>query len=348
MAEKLKAEVVSRTSLQKLVKKLKKEGKSICLVAGSWDLIHVGHARFITKAKSLADVLIVAAPSNKAVRTLKGYGRPIIDEKARAQMVSYLLAPDYVLIYPETTIYKTLQLLKPDYFFTVAEEWNQVAKSPEAKLVASYGGLVVRSDRQSPFISASKIIDRVAGEKVKKLFEACLKVAQEVRILAEQEKEEETKDYYSHQIQKDARFAGVYDEVLKNVKKCVFCDLKDKYIIKKGKHCVLTVALFPYIDGQLMVVPYRHMESVLEMTEKENAELRELTNLGIGLLREKMGISDVWQIFREGKQAQKTVGHIHLILMPFRNELLSWHYQKVSLEPIKLAEKLREGLVKNG
>lgn len=340
MAKRLKAEVLPRSRLVKMLNALSKEGKSICLVAGSCDLIHVGHARFITKAKSLADVLVMAIPSNKSVRTLKGFGRPIIDEKARAEMVSYLFAPDFVTIHPETTLYRTIEAIKPDFFFTVAEEWNQVAKSPEAKLMASYGGLVVRSERQSPFISASKIIDRVAGEKVKNLFERCLKVAEEASILSEQEQEEE-KDFYSPQMQKQARTSGAYAEVLKSLKKCVFCDLKDKYIIKKGQHCVLTVALFPYIDGQLIVIPLRHVESYQELARDEVLEMHELAVYGAKLLREKMGITDIWQILREGENAQKTVWHLHLNLIPYKKELHSWHYQPVSFEPIKLARKLR-------
>ncbi len=342
MKQKLKAVIVSRNQLAPKIAKLKKQGKTVCLVAGSWDLIHVGHTRFITKAKSLADILVVAVPSNQAIRKLKGIGRPIVDEKARAGIVSYLFAPDFVLIYPEITIYNTLEKIKPDFFFTVAEEWNDIAHSREASLIASYGGLVIRSERQSPFISASKIIDRVAGEKVKKLFESCLKVAEESKIIEEVKEEKKAGDLYSPAMQKDARSTGTYAQVLKNLTKCVFCDLKDKYIIKRGKTCVLTVCLFPYIDGQLIVIPYRHIESFKDLTGQEVLEMHEMAVLGAKLLKEKLGITDLWQILREGEKAQKTVWHLHLNLIPFKNELLSWHYQKVTVEPIKLAEMLRK------
>ncbi|HUV71994.1 MAG TPA: adenylyltransferase/cytidyltransferase family protein [Clostridia bacterium] len=338
---KFRAEVIPRNKLTPIIKNLKKQGKSICLVAGSWDLLHVGHARFITKAKSLADILIVATPSNRAVRALKGVGRPMIDEKARAGIVSYLFAVDYVTIFSETTIYKTLDLLRPDFFFTVAEEWNDVENSPEAKLVSSYGGVVISSARQSPFISASKIIDRVAGEKVKKLFESCIKLTEEAKILDEKGPKPQKLDLYSPQNQKEARLSGAYGRVLQSLKKCVFCDLKDKYLIKKGKYCALTVALFPYIDGQLMVIPYRHVESFTELTSKEVLEMHEMAVLGANLLKEKLAISDLWQILREGEKAQKTVWHLHLNLIPFKSELHSWHYQKINFEPIRLAKILR-------
>lgn len=180
--------LVSPHTLRELGEKLRRERKKIVFTSGTFDLIHVGHARFLQKAKSLGDILVVGVPSNQAVRMFKGDGRPVVGEKARAEVLLYLEPVDFVTIFPEKTVAKTLEKLKPHIFFTVKEEWNiNYKKSPEYKIVTSYGGKVVISPRQAPFISASEIIEKAAGIRVKKIFESCLKLVEEKKPFAEQE-----------------------------------------------------------------------------------------------------------------------------------------------------------------
>lgn len=136
-----------------------------------------------------------------------------------------------------------------------------------------------------------------------------------------------------------------YDKAWKKAaaKGCVFCDLKDKYIIAEKDNVVLTVNIFPYIDGHLLIIPRRHFESFEETTPKEWSAIRYLIKLGKKRLEEKMGLKNIWYINRlpAGYLAMKTVAHTHSHLLPFVSELLKWNYQKIKLHPIELAKKLR-------
>ena len=170
--------VISFSSLAALREKLTKMQKRVVFTAGTFDLLHVGHARYLARARELGDVLVVGVPSNAAVARLKGVGRPLVDEVARAETLAYLRGVDYVVIFDHPTVLECLKALQPNTFFTVDEPWNKgFKKSPEYKTVKAYGCKVALSPRQSPFISASLIINRAAGERVKEIFKECLAVA---------------------------------------------------------------------------------------------------------------------------------------------------------------------------
>ncbi|MBD3366507.1 adenylyltransferase/cytidyltransferase family protein [candidate division WWE3 bacterium] len=161
--------------LPTLSEKYKKQGKKVVLVSGSYDLLHVGHARFIEQASLQGDVLVAAIPSDEAVRSLKGSGRPVMSERSRAYVLASLDMVDHVAIFPQTDVLQTIHGLKPDVFYTVKESWNEGYKdSPEYKAMKSYGGEVIRGAKQSTNISASAIIDKVAHEKVREIFEECM------------------------------------------------------------------------------------------------------------------------------------------------------------------------------
>ena len=173
-------------ALEALLEGYRKEGLKTLLVSGSYDLLHIGHARFIEQASLLADVAIVATPSDAAVRQLKGTGRPIISERSRAYVLASLDFVDHVVIFPETGVLETLRKTKPDIFYTVEDSWNKGYKdSPEYRFVTSYGGKVVRGPRQSSHISTSAIIDKVAQEKVREIFKDCMDEERYTQILKE-------------------------------------------------------------------------------------------------------------------------------------------------------------------
>jgi D-beta-D-heptose 7-phosphate kinase/D-beta-D-heptose 1-phosphate adenosyltransferase len=77
--------------LKQIVNKLKKEGKKIVLTNGCFDILHIGHVRYLEEAKKLGDMLIVGVNSDESVRILKGKGRPIMPEKERAEILSALM-----------------------------------------------------------------------------------------------------------------------------------------------------------------------------------------------------------------------------------------------------------------
>ncbi len=123
---------------------------------------------------------------------------------------------------------------------------------------------------------------------------------------------------------------------------CVFCQLKDKYIIAERDGLVLTANIFPYIDGQLMVVPRRHVERFSQVTEQEVMTNFYLSQLALTVLREEMGIENVWMILRDGKSAGKTVTHLHWNILPYEEGLNTWNYRDITVPPVELATRLRQ------
>lgn len=152
-------------------------------------------------------------------------------------------------------------------------------------------------------------------------------------------------DFFTKRWQMKARIKERYDNIAKGVGKCVFCDLKPKYIVAEDSGLVLTVNLFPYITGHLLVIPKRHIENYLDLTPKEVMTSHRLIKKGLRLLRDVLEIENVWLLLREGNQVGKTVKHLHWQIMPYIEGIVSWHYQKVGLAPEELAEILRK---KNG
>ena len=131
-----------------------------------------------------------------------------------------------------------------------------------------------------------------------------------------------------------------YEEIWQNVGKCVFCDLKEKYIIHEKDGIVLTTNLFPYIDGQLMVMPRRHVNSLKELTKDEWELMRTYGYLAKKLFRKVHKLKDMWFLLREGgPTAQKTVtDHLHVQLIPFdKPDLAKWNYRKLKHTPLENA-----------
>lgn len=159
-----KTRLVSQSDLMTLHDKLKEKDKKIVFTAGSWDLIHAGQCRYLARAKEYGDVLVVGVSSNDAIKKVKGPNKPILDEKIRAEMLTFLRSVDFVTILPEPSCQPSLGLLRPDTYITVREDWTDNYKeSIEYKTVIKYGGEVVVVDRQSTAISTTKIVQRAIG-----------------------------------------------------------------------------------------------------------------------------------------------------------------------------------------
>lgn len=171
MASAWKKRLIAMSDLMTLHEQLKDKGKRIVFTAGSWDLLHVGQCRYMEEAKKEGDVLVVGVSSNEAIRKVKGPNKPILDEKIRAEMLTYLRSVDFVTILPEPSCAPTLGLLKPDAFITVKEDWAAAYKeSKEYKIVAKYGGIVKVVDRQSTALSTTKIVQRAIGGQLGDIF----------------------------------------------------------------------------------------------------------------------------------------------------------------------------------
>lgn len=159
-----KKRLISQSELMSLGEKLREKNKKIVFTAGSWDLIHAGQCRYLEKAKEYGDVLVVGVSSNYAIKQVKGPNKPILDEKIRAEMLTFLKSVDFVTLLPEPSCQPSLGLLKPDFYITVKEDWTDNYKeSREYKTVVKYGGKVVVIDRQSMSVSTTQILQRAIG-----------------------------------------------------------------------------------------------------------------------------------------------------------------------------------------
>ncbi len=106
--------VVSLKKLLAELEPLRKKGKKVVFTNGCFDIIHAGHVRYLAKARSLGDILVVGLNSDESVRTIKGTERPIVPEKERAEVLSALRCVDYVVIFNEPTPLRLITALKPD------------------------------------------------------------------------------------------------------------------------------------------------------------------------------------------------------------------------------------------
>lgn len=156
--------LIAQSDLMTLSEKLKEQNKKIVFTAGSWDLIHAGQCRYLEHAKEFGDILVVGVSSNSAISRVKGPNKPILDERIRAEMLTFLRSVDFVTILPEPSCQPSLGLLRPDVYVTVKEDWTENYKeSREYKTVTKYGGKVEVVDRQSTSVSTTQILQRAVG-----------------------------------------------------------------------------------------------------------------------------------------------------------------------------------------
>lgn len=180
MAVAWKKRLVGQSDLMTLGEQLKEKGKKIVFTVGSWDLVHVGQLRYLERSREMGDILVVGVSSNEAIRTVKGPNKPVLDEKIRAEMLTFLRSVDFVTILPEPSCNPSLGLLKPDVYVTVKEDWTDNYKeSREYKTVNKYGGEVVVVDRQSTTISTTKIIQRAIGGHLGDVFKDFMELRKE-------------------------------------------------------------------------------------------------------------------------------------------------------------------------
>jgi D-glycero-beta-D-manno-heptose 1-phosphate adenylyltransferase len=108
------SKIVSRERLRELLADHKRTGAKIVFANGCFDTLHVGHVRYLEGARCEGDILVVAVNSDSSVCNLKGPGRPILPESARADLVAALRAVDYVVLFSEPNVEALLDFLRPD------------------------------------------------------------------------------------------------------------------------------------------------------------------------------------------------------------------------------------------
>ena len=132
--------ILSRTELLQRVEQWRRGGERIVLANGNFDLLHVGHVRYLRGAKELGGKLVVAINSDESVRALKGEGRPVMPEEERAEILAALGDVDAVVIFPELDVRALIREIRPDIQAKGTD--YTVDSVPERDAVAEYGGRV--------------------------------------------------------------------------------------------------------------------------------------------------------------------------------------------------------------
>ncbi len=133
--------IVSRDELQQRVKDWRRAGDPITLANGCFDVLHVGHVRYLHAARELGGKLIVAINADASVRTLKGEGRPVMPAEERAEILASLSDVDAVVVFPETDVRAIIREVRPD-FHAKGTDYT-VETVPERDAVEACGGRVV-------------------------------------------------------------------------------------------------------------------------------------------------------------------------------------------------------------
>jgi D-glycero-beta-D-manno-heptose 1-phosphate adenylyltransferase len=132
--------VVTDTELVRLICADREAGRAIAFANGCFDVLHVGHTRYLEAARREGDRLVVAVNDDVSVRGLKGEGRPILPGTARAELVAALASVDYVVLFSEPTVERLLRLIRPDVHCKGTD--YTVDTVPERDVVKEYGGRI--------------------------------------------------------------------------------------------------------------------------------------------------------------------------------------------------------------
>ena len=137
----MNAPILSESQLLDALESERTAGRTIAFANGCFDVLHVGHIRYLQDAASVADVLVVGVNGDDSVRMLKGEGRPVMPQDERAEIISAIRGVSYVTIFDEKSPGRLLQTLKPDF---QCKGTDYTAESvPEREIVQAYGGKVV-------------------------------------------------------------------------------------------------------------------------------------------------------------------------------------------------------------
>jgi rfaE bifunctional protein nucleotidyltransferase chain/domain len=134
-------QIIPRSELAQLGEALRAAGKRVVFTNGCFDVLHVGHLRYLQQARSLGDVLVVGVNTDAGVRRLKGPRRPVVPEEERAELLAGLACVDYVTLFDEPLPNETLTALRPQLHVKGGD--YEAERLPETALVRAMGGEVV-------------------------------------------------------------------------------------------------------------------------------------------------------------------------------------------------------------
>ena len=145
--------ILDREAIKKMAARLRAEGRKIVFTNGCFDILHVGHVKYLKQARRLGDVLIVGLNSDRSVSAIKP-GRPVNSEKNRAEVLAALAAVDYVVVFREKTPYSLIKALKPDI----------LVKGGDWKKEEIIGSDIAKETYSLPYvkgISTTRIIEKI-------------------------------------------------------------------------------------------------------------------------------------------------------------------------------------------
>ncbi|HDH05657.1 MAG TPA: D-glycero-beta-D-manno-heptose 1-phosphate adenylyltransferase [Nitrospirae bacterium] len=148
-----KEKIIDKARVKDIVSDLKKKGRKIVFTNGCFDLLHVGHIRYLAEAKKLGDILFIGLNADKSVSLIKP-GRPVIAEKERAEVLSALEMVDYIALFSEDTPYELIKEVQPDV----------LVKGADWQIKDIVGNDIVKDVRAIPLVegkSTSKIIEKI-------------------------------------------------------------------------------------------------------------------------------------------------------------------------------------------
>ena len=154
--------IVSAEKLSAISKKMGQQGKKLVFTNGCFDVIHVGHVRYLQAARALGDKLAVAINGDESVRTLKGEGRPLNSETDRAEVVAAKQCVDYVVIFPEVRATQLLERVRPAIYAKGGDYTRETLDASERAALEKIGTEI----RILPFekgYSTSNLLNKKAG-----------------------------------------------------------------------------------------------------------------------------------------------------------------------------------------
>lgn len=152
------AKILTLEALQSALSKDRESGKKIVFTNGCFDILHVGHVRYLAAAKSAGHILVVGLNSDESVKIIKGPKRPIVNQRQRAEVLASLWCVDYVTIFDEADPLRLIAALRPDILVKGAD-W-EVDEIVGAEVVTAHGGKVMRIE-MVPDASTSTIVQRI-------------------------------------------------------------------------------------------------------------------------------------------------------------------------------------------
>jgi rfaE bifunctional protein nucleotidyltransferase chain/domain len=154
------AKILDAQELARRAAQLKAAGRKLVFTNGCFDLLHVGHVRYLAAARALGDALAVGINGDQSVRTLKGSGRPINNERDRAEVLAALESVDLVTIFPEARATRLIELIRPDIYVKGGDYTPETLNAEERDALDKVGTEVSIIPFESGY-STSRLIQRL-------------------------------------------------------------------------------------------------------------------------------------------------------------------------------------------